>query len=259
MSRPHISALIRRLAPQIAFVRARLSPENELGLRLTLSVLLLIGATWLFAGVAEDVVTGDPLTEIDVHISRWFHAHATPNVTRYMLLFTHLHGTVGIILLALALALFLFWRKERDWLLTLVVVLPGGMLLNVMLKHVFLRDRPSFSDPLLTLTSYSFPSGHVAGATLFYGVIAAFLASHLPTWRWRAAAVLIACLLVILVGITRIYLGVHYFSDVVAAAAWSTAWLILCLVAIDALRRRRRTQRSEEISVGVKAPCHIGK
>jgi membrane-associated phospholipid phosphatase len=93
------------------------------------------------------------------------------------------------------------------------------MLINVLLKGVFLRDRPSFSDPILTLAGYSFPSGHVAGATLFYGVLAAFLASNVRTWRSRVLIVLAACVLVILVGITRIYLGLHHLSDVVAAAA----------------------------------------
>ncbi len=118
------------------------------------------------------------------------------------------------------------------------------MLVNVLLKHVFLRDRPTLSDHILTLASYSFPSGHVAAATLFYGVLAVFLASNIRTLRWRALIVTAAGALVILVGITRIYLGVHYFSDVVAAAAASTAWLVLCLLAIDALRRRRqKTQR----------------
>jgi len=245
VSRPRIIALRRRFAPQVAFVQARLSRESELGLPLTLGVLLLIGATWLFGGVAEDIVAGDPLIEVDAQITHWLHAHATPGVTRYMLLITHVHGTTGASLLAVALAFFLLWKKEWYWLLALVIALPGGMLINVLLKQVFLRERPSFSDPILTLASYSFPSGHVAGATLFYGVLAAFLVSNLRTWRLRAIIVLAACVLVIVVGISRIYLGVHYFSDVVAAAAVSTAWLALCLIAVNALRRRRRKTRRD--------------
>ncbi len=81
---------------------------------------------------------------------------------------------------------------------------------------------------------------------MFYGVLAALLASRLSTWRARAPIVIAACVMVILVGITRIYLGVHYFSDVVAAAAWGTAWLALCLIAMDALRRRRKTRLRAE-------------
>ena len=125
MSRPRVIALRRRFAPQIAFLQARLSRESELGLPLTLGVLLVIGATLLFGGVAQDVVAGDPLTEVDAQITHWFHTHATPDVTRYMLVITDLHGTTGVSLLALALAFFLFWKKKWYWLLTLVIALPG--------------------------------------------------------------------------------------------------------------------------------------
>lgn len=72
---------------------------------------------------------------------------------------------------------------------------------------------------------------------MFYGVLTAFLASGLSTWRRRLHIVVGAGFLVILVGITRIYLGVHYFSDEVAAAALSTAWLVVWLIAVDAMRR----------------------
>ncbi len=247
MAEPRINVLRRRFAAQIAFAQARLDPDSELGLRLTLGVVLLVGATWLFGGVAEDVVTGDPLVEVDAWISRWFHLHATPGVTWVMLLISHLHGTTGISLLALALALYLAWRKQGYWLLTLLVALPAGMLINLLLKEIFLRARPSFSDPILTLTTYSFPSGHVVGATLFYGVLAAIIVASLRSWSRRVLVVMCAGALVILVGITRVYLGVHYFSDVVAAAAWSTAWLVLCLIAMDALRRRRAGRDKEVI------------
>ncbi len=232
---PRFAAARRRYSPQIAFLGARLARDNRLGLRLTLSVLLFIGATWLFGGIAEDVVTGDPLIEVDRAITRWFHAHANPVLTRWMLIVTNAHGTVAISIMGLAFGLYLWWGKHRYWFFSLAFVLPGGMLLNVLLKQVFRRDRPNFDTPLLSLATYSFPSGHVTGATLLYGLLAAFLASRLPTWGSRAAVVLCAGFLVIVVGITRIYLGVHHFSDVVAAAAWSVAWLTMWLVAVDAL------------------------
>ena len=159
-----------------------------------------------------------------------------------MLFFTHLHGTLSVSILALLLAAYLVRKREPYWVLTLLVVLPLGMLINVLLKQIFLRARPSFGDPILTLASYSFPSGHVAGATLFYGVLAAYLCSRPGARPWRVAIVLTACAMVVLVGITRLYLGVHYFSDVVGAAAWSTAWVALCLVGTAALKRHRLTR-----------------
>src|SRR5438093_7996802 len=77
-------ALRQRFAPQISFVQARLSPQGYLGLHLTLGALVLIGSSWLFGGIAQDVIAGDPLTFVDVQFAQWLHAHATPGVTRVM-------------------------------------------------------------------------------------------------------------------------------------------------------------------------------
>ena len=204
---------------------------------MTLSVLLFVGASWLFGGVAEDVLTDDPLVQVDRQISQWFRVHQAPVLTHWLSVVTDAHGVVGIGIMGLALGLYLLWRRERYWLLALAVVLPGGMLMNVLLKLAFRRDRPLVDDPLRLLSGYSFPSGHVSAATLFYGLLAAFVASKLPSWGLRVLAWLAATVLVLLVAATRVYLGAHYFSDVVAAAAWGTAWLVMCQVAIDALRR----------------------
>jgi undecaprenyl-diphosphatase len=113
----------------------------------------------------------------------------------------------------------------------------------MLLKSAYHRVRPSFDDPLLTLATYSFPSGHTAGTTLFYGFMAALLVSRVRAWRWRVATVMLAVLMIVLVGLSRMYLGVHYLSDVMAAAAISIAWLALCLTSVDELRRRQTGKR----------------
>ena len=220
-------------------IKARLSPTGDLGLRLTLGALILIGASWLFGGIAEDVVNGDPLILVDAQVAAWFHARAVPSITLSMWLISNLHDVLGITILASLLALFLIWKRDWYWVLALALVVPGGMLLNVLMKHAFGRARPSFDDPILTLATYSFPSGHVAAATLLYGLLAAFLISRTAEWRWRVPIALVAFLIVTLVGLSRVYLGVHYLSDVLAAFAEGIAWLALCLTTLFTLRRRR--------------------
>jgi undecaprenyl-diphosphatase len=244
LEQPRIKALLHRFSPQIAFIRARLSPESYLGLRLTLGAILLIGATWLFGGIAEDVVSGDPLTLVDARVSEWFHSHATPPLTRLMLVITHLHGSVAISCYVVLTALFLAWKRDWYWLLCLSVTVPSGMLLNVLTKLAFHRARPSFHDPILTLSTYSFPSGHVAAATLLYGVLAAMLVAKITEWRWRVLIVLAAIALIALVALTRMYLVVHYLSDVGAAFAEALAWLTLCLVGIHTFWEHRTHSRS---------------
>ena len=236
---PRAAAPRRRLARAFAFIRARLSPTGQFGLQLTLGALMLIGAAWLFGGIAEDVVHGDPLTVVDANVAAWFHAHAVSTLTPPMLVITNLHGTLGITLLSLAMAIVLIWKRAWDGLLALALVVPAGMLLNVLTKHAFARARPSFVDPILILTSYSFPSGHVAAATLFYGLLATFMVTRTETWRWRVLVVLSAFLIVALVALSRLYLGAHFLSDVLAALAESLAWLALCLTAVHTLAAAR--------------------
>lgn len=231
-----------RSASLFAFLRARLAPQAYLGLHLTIGVLALVGAVFIFGDIAEDVMTADRITILDVLVSQWFHAHASPLLTQLMLLLTHGHSTPGIMVLCLLPASYWIGIKAWDWLLTLVLTVPVGMVLNVLLKNVFQRARPSFEDPLLTLSSYSFPSGHAAAATLFYGVLAAYLICRVKSWRWQVLIALLAVLLVALVGLSRIYLGVHYLSDVLAAVAWSSGWLAFSLTAAGTWRRRRLMQ-----------------
>jgi membrane-associated phospholipid phosphatase len=236
---PRETALRRRLARPLAFIRARLSPGGYLGLHLTLGALTLIGAGWLFGGIAEDVVTGDPLTIVDASVAAWFHARTIPLLTLPMLLITHLHGTWSITVLSLALAIVLIRQRAWYWLQALLLVVPGGMLLNVLTKHAFGRARPDFADPILTLNTYSFPSGHVAAATLLYGLLAAIIVTRIDAWRTRVLVGSLALLLITLVALSRVYLGAHYLSDVLAGFAESTAWLALCLTAMHTLRRHR--------------------
>ena len=203
-----------------------------MGLRLTLSALALVGASWLFGSVAEDVVTGDRLTALDVLVADWLHAHATPVLTGFLTVVTHAHDPTAILGFTVVAAAFLLARRDGYWLAALIVVVPVGMLVNVMMKHAFHRMRPHFDDPLLVLTTFSFPSGHVAGATLLYGVLAAYLYGRVTEWRPRLVIALLALASVVTVAFSRLYLGVHYLSDVVAAFAEGLAWLILCLTAL---------------------------
>lgn len=223
-------ALGRRYPRPVAFVRARLSRESYLGLQLTLGALVLTGFGWLFGGIAEDVATGDALTVVDLLIARWFHDHRHPDLTQAMLVITHLHGVMAIGILAALAALALAWQRNWHWLLVLALTVPGGMLVNTLTKLAFQRDRPSDEQPLLVLASFSFPSGHVAGATLFYGFLVAYYAARPGQWRHKLTAVVVATALVALVALSRMTLGVHYLSDVLAAFAQSAAWLTLCVV-----------------------------
>ncbi|NMM37309.1 MAG: phosphatase PAP2 family protein [Glaciimonas sp.] len=226
------------------FLHRRFSTEGYLGRHLTIGVLWLVAASWLFASIAESVGaahTTDTIALADMQLAHWLHSHATPWLTRCMLIVTNLHGTIAIVSYVVLMGIFLIRKKDWYWLATLLATVPGGMLLNVCMKQVFQRARPVFDQPLLTLSTYSFPSGHTAATTLLYGTLAAYLISRLTLWRWRTAIVIVtaAAAMVALVGFSRMYLGVHYLSDVLAATVEGIAWLALCLTVATSWRKHR--------------------
>jgi undecaprenyl-diphosphatase len=217
----------------------RISPRGYLGLHLTMGVLLLIGASWLFGGIAEDVVTGDPLTVTDTHVAEWFHQRTTPGLTAAMQVISAFASPLWVTCVAVVTGLVLWWKRCGYRLLALGLVIPGGMAQLPLLKMAFHRHRPSFEDALAILQGYSFPSGHALAATLLYGLLAVFAVLAFDTWRQRAPAVLGAVVMILLVGFSRVYLGAHYLSDVLGAVAAGLAWLALSLTAVDTLRRSR--------------------
>jgi membrane-associated phospholipid phosphatase len=224
------------LHPSIA---ARFSAAGAFGLHLTAGLALMLLAAWLFGAIASDVVAGRAITVLDVQLAQWLHQPAHDGFTRTMLVVTHIHSQAGTGLLAVLLALYFYRRRLHYWLLALALTVPGGMLLNVLLKYTFQRARPAFAEPLLTLTTYSFPSGHTVSATLFYGILAAYLVCSTRHWPLRLLWVGCAGAMVALVGLSRMVLGVHYLSDVLAGVAEGCAWLAICITASSTLRRRR--------------------
>ena len=195
-------------------------------------IVLIVTALALFGAIAEDVVTGDRLTLLDKQLANWLHVHARPALTIGMLVFTELHSLTGVAVAATLVAFLLYRQRQWFWLQALALAVPGGMLLNVVVKLAFARARPSFSDPLLVLSTFSFPSGHAVSATVFYGVVGTFLVSKIDGVGLRVLVLLAALLMVALVSFSRIYLGVHYLSDVLGGVAEGIAWLAICFTAL---------------------------
>jgi len=197
-----------------------------------------LGAGALFFAIAWNVSARSSLAALDVQVAMWLHAHAIPALTAIMLAVTQLHSTVAMTVLSVVFAVALARLRERYWILTLACSVGGAMLLNLLLKQAYERARPHFDDPLVTLGTYSFPSGHTTAAVAFYGVLAAFLVSRFYDRRLRAAIATGAIAMIALVAFSRMYLGAHYLSDVLAALCSSTAWLVLCLSGGHALARK---------------------
>lgn len=213
--------------------------KRFLSLHIIAGVLVFTTMTLTLGEISENIINREPLTLADVQLSNWLHAHSSPLLTKAMFVATSLGSTVAVTCIAVALGLYFLWRRRFYWLAALATSVGGGALLNKLLKYIFHRPRPHFDDPILKLTSYSFPSGHTMMATVLYGVVAAYLLAKTQDWRWRVLIILSTGLLIALVAFSRMYLGAHYLSDVLGAMAEGLAWMSLCLTIVYSVWERR--------------------
>ena len=210
-----------------------------LNLPVLIGLLMLAASLWAFAVLSEDVSTGDQIVSLDVRLANWLHEHARPPLTRLILVITTLGSSLVLIPLAATAALWLYRRRRAAEAAFVVLALGGALALNGILKSVFERERPSFADPLAEASWFSFPSGHASASIAVYGALALLGARALRSWRARGACLGTAAALVVLIGFSRLYLGVHYLSDVLAGFSLGLVWLAVCTLFVILLRRER--------------------
>jgi len=180
----------------------------------------------------------NPLAGPDHEVAGWFHAHLTRTFVSVLHAFTEFGAGEWIGIVTFALVLFFAWKRWWPSLVTLIIAVPGGMLLNEWVKVLVHRHRPFVDGPFVDWSGYSFASGHTIGATLLYGQLLLFVLPALKARHWRMLSIFSAALLVALVGFSRIALGAHFLTDVLAAIIFGVAWLMLCLLLGKSVWRR---------------------
>ena len=220
------------------FVAARLSAGSYLGLHLTAGLTLSVMALVLLAKVSDDLLERDDLALLDTRVAAWFASVRTPGGLRFFYLLTQSASPEAVAALGLLAAAVL--ARRRQWLLLsgLGAAMGGGGLFATGLKLAFHRARPDGAMTYLHRYSWSFPSGHAAGVVFGYGFVAYLLALRARRARTRVLIVALAVAYALAVATSRLYLGVHYLTDVVGGLATGTAWLAICVSGIEAVRRR---------------------
>ena len=180
----------------------------------------------------------NPLAGPDHEVAGWFHAHLTRTFVSVLRAFTEFGSSEWIGVVLFFMVLYFVWKKYWPSLVTLVVAVPGGMFLNEWVKLLVHRQRPFLEGPFVDWSGYSFASGHTIGATLLYGQLALFVLPAMKGRHWRRLTVASAALLIALVGFSRIALGAHFLTDVLAAIIFGIVWLMLCMVLRKPIRRR---------------------
>lgn len=218
---------------------------RELGLTLSAGLVVLAVAVWAFAAIADNMTDGE--TGYDQAVADWLHARATDPLTEFFEAVTTLGN--GIVLAGVsAIAAYLLLRHgHRRESLLMVLAFGGAEILSYALKLGFRRNRPYFTDPLATESTFSFPSGHSTVSLAVYGALAVVIVRHVSRPA-RLPLLAAAAVLVGAIGFSRLYLGVHFLTDVLAGFAAGAAWLAACVVTLDLhqrlrLRLRRQTSR----------------
>ncbi len=232
-----------RFARLRRFLAARLDPKAYLGLHATVGLTTASLAVWSFGALLEEVLDDATLVHWDLAAAAWVHAHATPLGLQVFDAITQLGSPTAMGVLAVVGCVVL-WRQRHGTLLTTwIAAFAGGALLELVLKASVHRTRPEYGSAYLHGHSYSFPSGHAMGATIGFGMLAHLAVEHWRTLRGRrgpAWAIALAC--AVLVGISRVYLGVHYPSDVAGGWAAGSAWLAVCVTG-EGIARRHAAER----------------
>jgi len=183
-------------------------------------------ATGLFLVIALAIALSTPLAAVDANAEMWLHVRATTLVSNAMAAVSFLGAPTTLTIVAVAGSLLLLYRRRRSEAATLSTVVLGGNFLNFCLKHLIQRGRPVFDDPIFSLPTYSFPSGHAMASTVFYGLLSIYALAHA---RQRYAAYIAAA--------AAVFIVLHYLSDVMGGIAEGIAWLSFCVAALHYIRR----------------------
>ncbi|MFS0907544.1 phosphatase PAP2 family protein [Priestia aryabhattai] len=196
----------------------------KLKFQFTLAFMLSVLSLICFSGMAI-LISGSKIVAFDHYIISFIQGFESPGLTAIMKCFTFIGSTPSVAVISLFSLFFLYKvLKHRTELILFIAIIVGSPILNELLKLLFHRARPNFHR-LIEINGYSFPSGHAMSAFAVYGVLSFLLWRHIPT-RWgRTCLLFISTVMILAIGVSRIYLGVHYPSDIIGGYFASGCWL----------------------------------
>ena len=234
-----INAFLRR------FIRFFGSVRLALGSVLFAGMLFAIAALFFFGWLADEMLDGDT-RRFDEGVRNFVHEFATPALTIVMQTASFLGSTLFLIVFGVIIVIALYLRKHRRGAILFTITTIGASVLLMTLKLAFRRARPEpFFDTILP-ASYSFPSGHSLAAFCFYGALAEILSERTDK-LWQQTLVWISAVtMILLIGISRIYLGVHHPSDVVAGYAVGLIWVMTIAIGDKLVHVREQSVENSE-------------
>ncbi len=238
----HVVQWMQRHPKIISFFQARLNKSTFSGLPLSILTLVFVYILALFGGVVEDLITSDPIVAADIRIANLLTAFRTDTLTNVFSWITLL-GKSQVILcfIAVTVAILWLWRKYY-YILPIFIAVIGSGAFTYLGKLAFHRPRPELA--VYAEHSFSFPSGHATVAVAFYGFLFYLLIRFTPNWTRKVNLFFAGILLILSIGLSRIYLGVHFLSDVWSGYLVGSMWLIIAISFSEWLEHKKMKDRS---------------
>lgn len=193
-----------------------------------------------FLDLAEMIRDRNPaVQDVDTLAHAWAISRRSPSSTSFFDLMTIIGSPPVLAALGACVGVLLLLTGRDRWFVYLAVTAGGGALLDWELKRFFARARPDVAEMLRQAHGYSFPSGHAMGSTVMLGALSYLAFRTLSHWRWKSAVLAFAWTLIAAISTSRVYLGVHWLTDVVAGIAAGAMWVGVTTVAYETLRRVR--------------------
>jgi undecaprenyl-diphosphatase len=207
------------------------------------ALLVIVAGVWGLVALTDNVVEGDT-QRFDSRAIRWFAAHRGPQWLqdggRDL---TALGGVTVLTLVTIAVVGFLLISRQRGAAVLVVVAIVGGLLIGSAIKHFVNRPRPPRQFQAVYVFTASFPSGHSMLSAVTYLTLGALLAQITPRRVLKLYIIAVAALVTFLVGLSRVYLGVHWPTDVLAGWTAGLVWALICLMVAHELQRRGAIER----------------
>ncbi|MDB5163013.1 MAG: acid phosphatase [Candidatus Saccharibacteria bacterium] len=209
--------------------------KGRKAIRLGLAFVLFWTPIIVFVKLADEVLENEPI-HIEIVLLNYIHSLSTPFLDGFFLFITTIGNVESILPITILILAYIIYRKQRLNALIVLFGVGGAALANFLLKLIFHRDRPAFWQSAITETGYSFPSGHAMVSC----ALVLCLIVILWNTKWRLTAIIAGASTIILIGLSRLYMGVHYPTDVLAGWSVSIAWVLIVTVIAKGLSNRFR-------------------
>lgn len=223
--------IINRFPRFFRFIRKRLTPDEKFGLQLTIGIFVTLFFIFIFYGIIREYIAHDTLVLADKSILNFIKIHRNSTLNQIMLFITYIGKGEVVVLGMIFVSTILILLRRWYYFIALLISVVGGEIFVWIIKHIIERPRPPIASALVQESTFSFPSGHSFVAVAFYGLLTYFIIRFIHKKYLKILSSIVAICLILTIGFSRIYLGVHWTSDVLASFASASALVSILIIA----------------------------